>query len=98
MNDPQPIHSSGVASAITYARDVLAGGIDACRLVRLACARFLDDFGTAEAGNGPWALPRFGRASDAVRRAHAEHQRPGGRAATAAHALAAAGLRQPVRL
>ena len=51
-----PSLPSGVASAIAYCRAVLAGSINACRLVCLACARFLDDLAAAEAGNGPWAF------------------------------------------
>ena len=49
-------YPAGVASAVTYARDVLAGASAACRLVHRTCARFLSDLEAAEAGRGPWAF------------------------------------------
>src|SRR3954463_16055130 len=44
----------GVAAAIAYARDVLAGRIAACRLVHLTCERFLRDLDAVQSGDGPW--------------------------------------------
>ena len=41
MTDTQQTYPDGVASAVTYCRDVLSGAIAACRLVQLTCARFL---------------------------------------------------------
>ncbi len=49
-------YPAGVASAVTYAQDVLAGVSAACRLVHRTCARFLSDLEAAEAGQGPWAF------------------------------------------
>ncbi len=46
----------GVAAAIAYATDVLAGRAVACRLVQLTCERFLDDLEAAQSGRGPWAF------------------------------------------
>lgn len=43
----------GVAEAIDYARQVVAGQVVACGLVGLACRRFLADLDEAAAG-GPW--------------------------------------------
>ena len=56
MTDTQQTYPDGVASAVTYCRDVLSGAIAACRLVQLTCARFLRDLEAAESGNGPWAF------------------------------------------
>ncbi|MBV8092089.1 MAG: hypothetical protein JO110_02425, partial [Acetobacteraceae bacterium] len=50
MSDVQQSYPDGVATAVAYCRDVLAGNITACRLVQLACARFLSDLQAAEAG------------------------------------------------
>ena len=41
--------ASGVAEAIAYAEAVVAGQVPACRLVRLACGRFLRDKTAADA-------------------------------------------------
>ena len=41
MTDTQQTYPDGVASAVTYCRDVLSGAIAACRLVQLTCARFI---------------------------------------------------------
>src|SRR6185437_4459092 len=56
MTDAQQTYPEGVASAVTYCRDVLSGAIAACRLVALTCARFLRDLEAAEAGDGLWAF------------------------------------------
>ena len=56
MTDTQQTYPDGVASAVTYCRDVLSGAIAACRLVQLTCARFLSDLDAAESVNGPWAF------------------------------------------
>ena len=56
MTDTLQTYPDGVASAVTYCRDVLSGAIAACRLVQLTCARFLRDLEAAESGNGPWAF------------------------------------------
>ena len=53
---PAPSLTPGVAIAVAYCRDVLAGRIAACRLVHLTCERFLRDLAAAEAGQGPWAF------------------------------------------
>jgi phage terminase large subunit-like protein len=43
-----------VAPAFTYAEDVIAGRQAACRFVRLACKRFLDDVDAAKRKASPW--------------------------------------------
>jgi phage terminase large subunit-like protein len=53
MKEPDP---PGVAAAMGYARDVLAGRVAACGLVHSACRRFLEDRRAADAGEGPWAF------------------------------------------
>jgi phage terminase large subunit-like protein len=47
-------YPAGVAIAVRYARDVAAGKVVACRLVRLICGRFLRELQDAERGRGPW--------------------------------------------
>jgi hypothetical protein len=48
------LYPAGVAIAIRYARDVVAGKVVACRLVKLTCARFLRELQDAERGRGAW--------------------------------------------
>jgi phage terminase large subunit-like protein len=45
---------TGVAAAISYATGVQDGSIPACRLVGLACGRFLAELAAANAGEGLW--------------------------------------------
>ena len=47
-------YPAGVAIAIRYARDVVAGKVVACGLVKLTCDRFLRELQDAERGRGPW--------------------------------------------
>ena len=47
-------HAPGVAAAIAYAEDVMAGRVEVCELVQLACRRFLLDKERADAGLGQW--------------------------------------------
>ncbi len=49
-------YPAGVAAGVTYAMQVRDGAIPACRLVQLACTRFLADLAIAEAGDGPWSF------------------------------------------
>src|SRR3954447_7554054 len=51
-----PSVTPGVATAVAYCRDVLAGRVAACRLVHLTCERFLRDLAAAQAGQRPWAF------------------------------------------
>ena len=53
MTDASAAYPEGVASAVTYCRDVLSGAIAACRLVQLTCARFLSDLEAAESETAP---------------------------------------------
>jgi phage terminase large subunit-like protein len=46
--------SPQVAEVFSYAEGVDTGRIIACRLVQLACRRFLDDYAEAIHGRGPW--------------------------------------------
>lgn len=46
--------SPQVLEAFSYAEAVCAGRIIACRLVQLACRRFLDNYEEAANGRGPW--------------------------------------------
>lgn len=47
-------YPDGVATAIRYARDVMARRVPACRLAQLACGRFLRELCDAEKGQGQW--------------------------------------------
>jgi hypothetical protein len=80
----EPAPHPGVAEAVGYAEGVVAGAVPACRLVRLACGRFLRDKAEAEAGRGPWAF-RPGPAEAAMRFAgllpNIKGPEPGGRCA-----------------
>src|SRR5215472_7979004 len=49
-----PIEADPIAEGIDYARRVVAGKTPACKFVRLAAHRFLDDLKAVEAGRGPW--------------------------------------------
>ncbi len=49
-----PSYPAGVASGIHYARDVVSGKLPACRLVQLACNRFLIELQDAERRRGQW--------------------------------------------
>jgi hypothetical protein len=48
------IEADPIAEGIDYAKRVVARKIPACKFVRLALQRFLDDLKAAEAGRGPW--------------------------------------------
>ena len=50
----RPIEADPIAEGIDYAKRVVARKIPACKFVRLAAQRFLDDLKVAEAGRGPW--------------------------------------------
>ena len=50
----RPIEADPIAEGIGYARRVVARKVPACKFVRLAAQRFLDDLEAAEAGRGPW--------------------------------------------
>jgi phage terminase large subunit-like protein len=43
-----------LAGAFRYAEGVVAGEINVCAYVKLACKRFLDDVDAAERGDSPW--------------------------------------------
>ena len=47
-------HVDHVVEARDYADRVVAGLVPACKWVRAACQRFIDDLATAEAGESPW--------------------------------------------
>ena len=49
-----PADPPGVAEAVDYADDVIAGRIPTCQFVRLACERFRRERAEADAGRGPW--------------------------------------------
>jgi phage terminase large subunit-like protein len=49
---------NAVEEGIRYAQRVCSHKIDAPRLVRAACRRFLDDYELAESGRGSWAFDR----------------------------------------
>ncbi len=50
----RPIESDPIAEGIDYAKRVVARKIPACKFVRLAAQRFLDDLKAAETGRSPW--------------------------------------------
>ena len=52
----RPIKADPIAEGIDYAKRVVARKIPACKFVRLAAQRFLDDLKAAEAGQRPLAL------------------------------------------
>jgi phage terminase large subunit-like protein len=47
-----------VNAANKYARDVVAGKIDACKWVRLACQRHLDDLEASKGRGFKWRFDR----------------------------------------
>jgi len=49
-----PAYPEGVATAVGYARDVMANKVTAGRLVKLTCDRFLRELHDAEQSDGPW--------------------------------------------
>ena len=77
---------------------MLAGRIAACRLVHLTCQRFLRDLGAAEAGKGSWEFrPELAERAMTFAGLLPNIRGPKPDAA-APDGLAAAGVRQPVRL
>ena len=50
------MNTPSVGGAFAYADGVLAGRVSACRLVRLACQRLIDDLAHAEAREGDRAF------------------------------------------